>query len=117
MTKSGMTPKQRDILLIPIPFTDLKATKRHPVLVLSNDSYNKNSEDILVAAMTSNLKEKFYSVIVDPSDVQQGVLKRTSLVRADKLYTLNKEIIVKRFGRITVEKYRAVVEVIRKLIE
>ncbi len=28
--------KQRDILLIPIPFTDLTAQRRRPVLVVSN---------------------------------------------------------------------------------
>lgn len=47
--------KQGDILLIPIPFTDLTSSKRRPVLVVSNDEYNKVTRDIVVAAITSNL--------------------------------------------------------------
>lgn len=31
-------PKQGDILLIPIPFTDLSSHKRRPVIVISNDT-------------------------------------------------------------------------------
>lgn len=50
-----MTPKQRNIVLIPIPFSDLTSTKRRPVIVLSNDHPNQQSEDVLVAAMTSKL--------------------------------------------------------------
>lgn len=32
-------PKQGDIVLIPVPFTDLSSTKRRPVIVVSNDNY------------------------------------------------------------------------------
>lgn len=45
---------QGDILLIPIPFTDLSSSKRRPVLVISNSEY------IIVAAITSNIEEKDY---------------------------------------------------------
>ena len=112
-----MTPKQRDILLIPVPFTDLQAVKRRPVLVLSNDSCNRSKEDVVVAAITSNVHDNPYGIIVKPVDIQEGILKRVSQVRADKIYTLNKQIILKRFGRLKDEKYRIVVEAIRKLIE
>jgi mRNA interferase MazF len=47
--------KQGDILLIPIPFTNLVSNKKRPVLVLSNDMYNSTKEDMVVVAITSFL--------------------------------------------------------------
>ena len=32
---------QRDIVHIPIPFTDLSSNKRRPVIIISNDDYKK----------------------------------------------------------------------------
>ncbi|MDX1946015.1 MAG: type II toxin-antitoxin system PemK/MazF family toxin [Pirellulaceae bacterium] len=48
-------PKQGEIVLIPIPFTDLSSQKRRPVIVISNDRYHQTSTDLVVVAMTSNL--------------------------------------------------------------
>jgi mRNA interferase MazF len=47
--------KQGDILLIPYPYSDLTAIKQRPVLVLSNSYYNESHQDIVVAAITSNV--------------------------------------------------------------
>ena len=47
-------PSQGDILLVPVPFTDLSAHKQRPVVVVSNDAYNRQTTDIVVVAMTSN---------------------------------------------------------------
>jgi len=47
-------PEQGDILLVPIPFTDLSSQKRRPVIVISNNSYNQKTTDLVVMAMTSN---------------------------------------------------------------
>jgi mRNA interferase MazF len=43
MMKIGTRPEQGDILLIPIPFTDLSSQKRRPVIVISNNEYNGKS--------------------------------------------------------------------------
>ncbi len=47
-------PEQGDIVLIPIPFTDLSSQKRRPVIVISNNQYNAKTRDVVVVAMTSN---------------------------------------------------------------
>ncbi|MDP4147022.1 MAG: type II toxin-antitoxin system PemK/MazF family toxin [Bacillota bacterium] len=92
--------KQGDILLIPIPFSDLTSSKKRPVLVLSNSKYNKVTEDILVVAITSNLEEKEYAVIITNEDMEEGALKVDSCVRTDKIYTLSKFIVIKKIGSI-----------------
>lgn len=61
-------PDQGDIVLIPVPFTDLSSQKRRPVIVISNDSYNYKADDILVVAMTSNPEPVEYSFTITSSD-------------------------------------------------
>ena len=88
MMKYGIMYKQGDILLIPIPFTDLSSSKKRPVLVMSNSEYNAKTEDVIVLAATSNIKEKDYSIIFTNSDMAEGYIKVDSCIRADKIYTL-----------------------------
>ena len=68
-------PEQGDIVLIPVPFTDLSLQKQRPVIVISNNVYNRTTTDIIVVAMTSNPAEGVYSFMVTSSDLHSGVLK------------------------------------------
>ncbi len=102
-------PEQGDILLIPIPFTDLSSQKRRPVIVISNNGYNEKTEDIVVVAMTSNPVPADYSFTITSSDLEKGTLNRPSKVRVDKIYTLSQSIVVKTFGQVngaTLERIR-----------
>jgi mRNA interferase MazF len=65
MTKSGMMFSQRDIVLIPIPYTDLKSYKKRPVIIVSGDEYNNIFEDVIVVAVTSNLKPVRFSIPIN----------------------------------------------------
>ncbi len=49
-----MRLQQGDIVLIPVPFTDLSSHKRRPVVIVSADAYNDTGPDFIVVAMTSN---------------------------------------------------------------
>lgn len=91
---------QRDIVLIPIPFTDLSSQRRRPVIVISNDEYNRKTDDIVVVAMTSNLQPTDYGFTITSDDLEIGSLRRPSHVRVDKIYTLARSIVVKTFGRV-----------------
>jgi mRNA interferase MazF len=90
-----------DIVLIPLPFTDLTATKKRPVLIVSNNDYNKKTMDIVVVAITSNMsQDKEYTVMLKTDSLQSGELKQDSCIRTDKIYTLSKSIVQKNFGRV-----------------
>ncbi len=107
---------QGDILLIPIPFSDLKIHKKRPVLVLSNSSYNTNNQDILVAAITSNLEQKKYAVTITSDELNEGELKYESVIRADKIYSLSQAIALKKFGAVKKEIMRLTYSEINRLI-
>jgi mRNA interferase MazF len=106
-------PDQGEIVLIPIPFTDLSSKRRRPVIVISNNSYNHKTQDMVVVAMTSNPQAVDYSFTITSADLTQGVLNRPGKVRVDKIYTLAQSLAVKTFGRVN----RATLDHIRKLLQ
>lgn len=93
-------PEQGDIVLIPVPFTDLSSIKRRPVIVVSNNEYNLKTGDMVVVAMTSNPLPSDYSFTITSEDLESGRLNRSGKVRADKIYTLSQSIADKIFGRV-----------------
>ncbi len=114
---SGIMLKQRDIVLIPIPFTDLTSQKKRPAIIISSDKYNETNEDIVVVALTSNIESRNFTITLTTDDLEDGVLKVTSMIRVDKIYTLNKSIVIKTFGRLKPDILAKIKDSILKLIE
>lgn len=113
---SGTSFEQRDIILVPLPFSDLSSAKQRPALILSNDRYNSCSDDVLVCGITSNLKDADYSVLISGSDLVSSNLSFVSRIKADKIFSLEKSIFRKKIGRISLEKFREVCDLISSLI-
>jgi mRNA interferase MazF len=109
-------PEQGDILLVPIPFTDLSSQKRRPVIVISNNSYNQKTTDIIVAAMTSNPAEAEYSFTITSSDLEKGTLNHPGKVRVDKIYTLSQAIVTRTFGRVNEKILERIRQTLKDLI-
>jgi mRNA interferase MazF len=114
--KNGTMPNQGEIVLIPVPFTDLSSQKRRPVIIVSNTLYNRASRDLLVVAMTSNLATIPHSFIIDNPDLTTGTLNRPSLVRCDKIYTLEQSLIVKTFGQVKPEILNQIYTVLQRIL-
>ena len=105
---------QGDILLIPIPFSDLSSVKKRPVLVLSNNMYNKLTDDIIVVAITSNVGVKYSEVKLSKADIINGEIKVDSSIRVDKIYTISQSISIKKLATVSPGK---VIEVKNKFLE
>lgn len=110
-------PRHGDIVLIPVPFTDLSSQKRRPVVVISNDIYHRMTQDIVVVAMTSNVRQTSYGFVIGTKDLEKGTLNRPSQIRVDKIYTLSQSIIVKTFGRVNDETLSKIRERLHSLIK
>ncbi len=108
---------QRDIVLIPIPFTDLSSHKKRPVIIISNDNYNEINYDIVVVALTSNLIfENKYSIDIDNHNLEDGRLPQKSRIRCDKIYTVSKTIVLKRYNKVNKMTFGLIKQKISSLI-
>lgn len=96
-----MAYKQGEIVLVPFPYSDLSGSKRRPVLIVSNDSYNASFPDVVVAVITSKInKSDSYSLTLESMDLEIGQLPESSLIRIHKLFTVEQSRIVKRFSKL-----------------
>ena len=98
--KFGIKYNQGEIVIVPFPFSDLSSIKNRPVLILSKDIDNSNSEDIITCGITSNLKDAKYSVLIDNGDLDGGEIPIKSRIKVDKLFTVKKDIIKKKIAKI-----------------
>jgi len=109
--------EQRDLLLVPFPFSDQKGKKVRPVVVISNDEFNINSEDILVVGVTSNLSKNKYAVILTNKDMEEGRLLDECCAKPENILKMDKEIIIKTIGKIKKEKFDLIIDKILKIIK
>lgn len=109
--------RQGEIVLIPIPFTDLSSQKRRPVVIISNDAYNNTSSDMVVVAMTSNPASVDYSFTISSTDLEKGTLNRPSKIRVDKIYTLSQTLIVKSFGKVNAKTLERIRQALKTLTD
>lgn len=93
-----MILQQKEIVLLPYPFSDLTRKKVRPALVVSNNEFNNKSEDFIAVPLTSIIKDELYSIIINQEDLRSGKLLKQSIVRADKLFSVDKSLIIMRIG-------------------
>ena len=111
-----MPYRQRDLLLVPVPFSDLTSRKVRPVVVLSNDAYSRAGPDLLIAGVTSNLSERPYTTDLDTPQLEEGTMRRRSMVRADKIFSIDQHIVLARFGRVDEQTFERIRQQVRGLL-
>ena len=109
--------KQQDIVWVKLPFSNLEDSKIRPAVIVSNNEYNKNSQDVLVSAITSNLEERPYSLLIDTKNLSHGKLPLKSRIRADKLIQVEKNLIINAFGKLENRTFDLVIKEIIKLLQ
>jgi mRNA interferase MazF len=102
--------KKGDIVLIRFPFTDLSGSKRRPALILTNGGIHGN--DVIVAFISSVVTGQVREVdlVLNKEDPEFEItgLKKTSVLKLDKIATLDKQLVTGEMGSISSPKMNEV---------
>ncbi len=90
--------KKWDLILVSFPFTDFTSEKRRPALIVSPDGFN-SGQDVTIAFVTSQLNSQLRIGDYHLKRWKEAGLPKASMVRM-KFATIDKSIIVKKFGRL-----------------
>lgn len=104
---SGIKYRQLDIVLMPFPYSDLSGSKKRPALIVSNKRVN-DSGDLICCLITSNPLSK--GILLEEDFFEDEKLPYKSWVKANRLFTIEKKIIIKKIARIKPSKYGKILE-------
>ena len=113
--------RRGDVVLVSFPFTDLSGRKVRPALIVGRPS----GSDLIVAFITSQFpsgttapvsQAEYLLDLTDPEFPITG-LKSSSVVRLDKLATLDRRIVHRRLGRVGVGTAHGIATCLRYVFE
>ena len=110
-----MNCNQGDVVLLHFPYTDLSSSKQRPALVLSSDSFNLGSRDVVCCLITTNPESDSFTVRITVDDVESGSLHFDSMVRPYRLFTADQKVVVKKLCRLKIEKFNKVIQKLTEL--
>lgn len=104
-----------DIVLVPFPFTDQTGTKKRPAVVVSSRAYHEARRDMVIMAVTSQLKPSgaFGEVIV--SDWQAAGLIKPSDIKP-VITTIEQSLVIRQLGRLKQDDQTALRNTITKIV-
>jgi mRNA interferase MazF len=88
-----------DVVLVPFPFSDQITKKKRPAVVVSSSAYNQKRPDIVLMAVTSQLRSSaLYGEVMIKEWKNSGLLKPS--VIKPIFVTIEKSLLLKRLGRL-----------------
>ena len=97
-------PVAGDVVVLPFPQTNLQAGKRRPALVAAD----LPGDDLILCQITSQLRSDGFSIPLTQADFQSGRLAQDSYIRPQRLFTVEKSVVLYTVGQVTVPKLQEV---------
>ncbi len=103
-----------DVVLVKFLFSDEKGIKLRPALIVSNEDYNASRQEIIMAAITSNVER----CLIGDTRLKywkEANLLHPSLVTAI-LRTIKQDMIERRLGKLSVRDLQVVEKNLRDVL-
>lgn len=104
-----------DVVLVPFPFTDQTITKKRPAVVVSSPVYHRERPDIILMAVTSQMRPSalFGEVII--TEWKEAGLLKPSVIKPI-FTTIEQVLVLRKLGRLGKEDRKVLREGLEKLI-
>lgn len=104
-----------DVVLVAFPFTNLQATKQRPAIIVSNTTYSQQRADVIVMAITSQVRTPLNFGEYALQDWQAAGLLKTSVIKP-LIATLEQTSIIKTLGQLTATDLDGLRSVLSKIL-
>ena len=105
--------EQKEIVLMPFPYTDLTSYKLRPALIISNKFLNKTEDRICCLITSVQTKGGFE---IEKKFVEDGKLPFKSWIKPYRIFTINEKIIKKKLCTISDDFYDLVLKEVSKFL-
>lgn len=119
MTKNKGGWRRGDIILVSFPFTDLLGKKTRPALVMSSFGNDFIIVGIFTLKSTFRKLRPTWLFIEDDGSqfFKQTGLKKTSLLKAEKIAVVHQSVIQKKLGKVSELFMRQVESALKKALQ
>lgn len=100
-----------EVVVLPFPQTDLTTGKRRPALVVAN----LVGDDLVLCQITTQSRSDPYSVTLTNTDFERGRLNVDSLIRTNRLFTVDRSVILYSAAKVKITKLNEARAKIRQL--
>lgn len=101
-----------DVVVLPFPFTDLSFAKKRPALILAN----LVGDDYIMLQITSKNIYDAYAIPLLTTDFSYGSLHQDGNIRPNKIFTLDKKLILYKIGHLNNAKLSECINAISDII-
>ncbi|MGA9381502.1 MAG: type II toxin-antitoxin system PemK/MazF family toxin [Phormidium sp.] len=116
-----MNLQRGDVVLcrVPMPSTQLQEFKLRPAVIISADRLNQILDDVMIVACTSNTNRSLTATqyLITGDEISTAGIRVDSVVRCESIFTLNRQMIVRKLGSLSAESMDEVNNCLRVALE
>lgn len=105
-----------DVVLVPFPFTDQTTVKKRPTIVVSSQEYHSARPDLILIAVTSQVRLPLLFGEVEISNWQNAELFKASVIKPI-LTTLQRNLVVRPLGHLQAPDCEALKRLLQTILE
>ncbi len=104
-----------DVILVSFPFTDQVGTKKRPAVIISSAAYNNARRDLVIMAVTSQLRPSGDLGEALVANWQAAGLLKPSAIKP-VITTIEQTLVIRRLGQLTTEDQQALKDTISRIV-